>query len=61
MLTGFIIIIAGVLIALHPPFLSLIVSALLIMVGALMLTSAWHRRRLARHSGESIIQMILRY
>ena len=53
MLAGFIIIIAGVLIALHPPFL--------IMVGALMLTSAWHRRRLARHSGESIIQMILRY
>ncbi|SVE01433.1 uncharacterized protein METZ01_LOCUS454287 [marine metagenome] len=61
MLTGFIIIIAGVLIALYPPFLPLIVSVLLIMVGALILISAWHRRRLARHSGESIIQMILRY
>ena len=51
MLAGFIIIIAGVL----------IVSVLLIMVGALIFASAWHRRRLARHSGESIIQMILRY
>ena len=46
MLAGFIIIIAGVLIALHPPFLSLIVSVLLIMVGALIFASAWHRRRL---------------
>ncbi len=61
MLAGLIIIIVGVLIALYPPFLSLIVSALLIVIGGLIVASAWHRRRLARHSGESLIQMILRY
>jgi|TARA_B100001123_G_scaffold448924_1_gene612040 purine-cytosine permease-like protein len=61
MLAGLIIIIAGVFIALYPPFLSLIVSVLLIVIGVLIVASAWHRRRLARHSGESLIRMILRY
>ena len=61
MLAGLIIIIVGVLLALYTPFLSLIVSALLIVIVWLIVARAWHRRRLARHSGESLIQMILRY
>ena len=52
---------AGFLIALFPPLLAMVVSVLLILTGALVFASAWHRRRLARHSGDSLIELILRY
>ena len=39
----------------------MVVSVLLILTGALVFASAWHSRRLARHSGDSLIELILRY
>ena len=61
MLTGILICAAGVLIALYPPLFAIVVSVLLIVTGALIFASSWHRRRLARYSGESLIEQILRY
>ena len=61
MLVGILMFAAGILIAIYPPLFALVVSVLLILTGALVFASAWHRRRLARHSGDSLIELILRY
>jgi len=61
MLAGILICTAGVLIAVYPPLFAMVVSVLLILTGALVFASAWHSRRLARHSGDSLIELILRY
>ena len=61
MLAGILICTAGILIALYPPLFAMVVSVLLIVTGALIFASAWYRRRLARYSGDSLIELILRY
>lgn len=61
MLAGILICAAGILIALYPPLFAIVVSVLLIVAGALVFASAWYRRRLARYSGDSLIELILRY
>ena len=61
MLAGILICAVGILVALYPPLFVMVVSGLFIVIGALVFASAWHRRRLARYSGESLIEVILRY
>ena len=61
MLAGILICGAGILIAVYPPLFAMVVSVLFILTGALVFASAWHRRRLARYSGDSLIELILRY
>ncbi len=61
MLAGILIFAAGILIAIYPPLFAMVVSVLLILTGALVFASAWHRCRLARYSGDSLIELILRY
>ena len=61
MIAGILICAAGLLIALYPPLFAMVVSGLLIVTGGLIFASAWHRRRLARYSGDSLIELILRY
>ena len=54
MLAGILICAAGILIAVYPPLFVMVVSALLILTGALVFASA-------RHSGDSLIELILHY
>ena len=61
MIAGILICAAGLLIALYPPLFVMVVSGLLIVTGGLVFASAWYRRRLARYSGDSLIDLILRY
>ena len=61
MIAGILICAAGLLIALYPPLFVMVVSGLLIVTGGLVFASAWYRRRLARFSGDSLIEQILRY
>ena len=61
MLAGILICAAGILIAVYPPLFAMVMSVLLICSGALVFASSWHRRRLARYSGDSLIELILRY
>ena len=61
MLAGILICATGLLIALYPPLFAMVVSVLLIVTGGLVFASAWYRRRLARYSGDSLIELILRY
>ena len=61
MLVGILMFAAGILIAIYPPLFAMVGSVLLILTGALVFASAWHSRRLARHRGDSLIELILRY
>ena len=61
MIAGILICAAGLLIALYPPLFVMVVSGLLIVTGGLVFASAWYRRLLARYSGDSLIELILRY
>ena len=61
MLTEIILIVAGLLIALYPPLLSLIVATVLILFGVLVLMSAYYHRKLQRQGDNPIIELILRY
>ena len=57
MLGAIILILAGLLIALYPPLLSLIVASLLILVGVLVLVVAIQNRRLARSYRNPIVRV----
>ena len=61
MLTGIVLLLAGILIALYPPLLSIIVASVLIALGLLLAVSAWYHRRRHRGGDNPIIELILRY
>jgi len=61
MLTGIVLLLAGILIALYPPLLSIIVASVLIALGLLLAVSAWYHRRRRRGGDNPIIELILRY
>ncbi len=61
MLAGTILIVAGILIAIFPKLLSIIVATVLILSGALTLAVAYYDRKLRRRSTNPAIEFILRY
>lgn len=61
MIAGIILIIAGILIAVYPPLLSLIVAFLFILVGVVVVTAAWHYRRSNRHSDNPVVDVIFKF
>ncbi|MBD3271251.1 MAG: DUF3096 domain-containing protein [Elusimicrobia bacterium] len=60
MIIGFFFIIAGVLIALFPPLLSFIVSALLILTGIYSIYIGYYLRKSARKFDEPFIDFFFR-
>ena len=58
---GFILILAGVLIALYPPLLSIIVASLLILSGVLLMFISYSYRKLARSSQDPVARFFLRF
>jgi len=60
MLTGFILIVAGLLIAIYPPLLSFVFAAFLILFGLFILLAAYHHRKLAKRFDNPTIDFILR-
>lgn len=61
MLTGIILIIAGLLIAAYPPLLAWVVAVVLISIGILVLASAHYHRKYASHADNPVIEFIFRY
>ncbi len=61
MVAGIVLIVAGLLIAIHPPLLAWIVALVLVAVGALVLSSAYYHRKYARHADNPVIELIFRY
>lgn len=60
MLGGIILIIAGILIAIYPPLLSIIVAILLIFMGVIVMAIAYHNRKLRRHYDNPVIELFFR-
>jgi uncharacterized membrane protein HdeD (DUF308 family) len=61
MLAGIILIVAGILIAVFPQLLSLVVSAVLILAGILVLAAAYNERKTERRYGNPVIELFLRF
>lgn len=60
MLTGIILIVAGLLIAIYPPLLSLIVAFVLMALGVMVLLMAYYHRKLDRHEENPVVDIIFR-
>lgn len=61
MVTGIVLILAGVLLVLYPPLLSIIVAAFLIVAGALVISVARWNRKYERHFDNPTVELFFRY
>ena len=61
MIIGIVLIVAGILIALYPPLLSLIVASLLIVVGIVFLTISYRFKKMKRNTPNPYINFFMRY
>ena len=60
MLGGIILIVAGILIVIYPPLLSLIVATFLIILGLIIVSIAYHNRKIRRHYDNPVIELFFR-
>lgn len=60
MITGVLLILAGILIAVYPPLLSLIVAAFLILLGILVLLAARDYRRNRGERRARVVELLFR-
>ena len=61
MVTGIVLILAGVLLVIYPPLLSIIVAAFLIVTGALVISVARWNRKYQRHFDNPTVELFFRY
>lgn len=61
MIVGIFFIIAGMLIALYPPLLSIIVAGLLILIGVLLTTISYRFKKMDRHFSDPFADFFIRF
>ena len=61
MMTGFFFVLAGILIAIHPQILVIMISGTLIMFGLGIMIASWQFRRFHRQSSSRFMKWIIRY
>ena len=61
MITGFLFFFAGILIAVYPQLLSLIVASFLMVVGLFIILASIYYKRLSRNSENPFIDFIFRF
>ncbi|MGI9304895.1 MAG: hypothetical protein ACR2RB_19645 [Gammaproteobacteria bacterium] len=61
MLGGFVLIVAGILIALYPPLLSIIVAVLFVLLGAIVMSIAYYDKKLRRSYDNPVVGLFLRF
>ena len=61
MLGAIILIVSGILIALYPPLLSLIVASLFIVTGILVLIIAYQNRKISQQFGNPIVRVFFSF
>ena len=61
MFTGIVFIIAGILLVVYPPLLSIIVAAFLIFVGVMVLSVARYNRKYQRHFENPTVEFFFKY
>ena len=61
MVAGIVLIVAGVLLVVYPPLLSLVVAAILIGAGAMVISIAHYNRKYHRHYENPTVEFLFRY
>jgi uncharacterized membrane protein HdeD (DUF308 family) len=61
MLVGIIFIIAGILLVVYPPLLSIVVAAFLIFAGVMAISIARYNRKYQRHFENPTVEFFFRY
>ena len=61
MVVGIIFIIVGILIAAYPQLLSIIVAALLIMIGATLASMSYHFKKAKKEADNPFVDFFIRY
>ena len=60
MIGGLLLVAAGILIALFPPLLSIIVAIILILMGSMVVAIAYHNRKLRKHYENPVVELFFR-
>jgi len=60
MIAGIVLILAGILLVVYPPLLSIIVAAFLIMSGFMVISIARYNRRLEKHFDNPAVDIFFR-
>ena len=61
MAAGIVLIIAGVLLVIYPPLLSLVVAGFLILAGIMVISIARYNRKYHRHYDNPTLEFFFRY
>jgi len=61
MLVGIIFIVVGILIAAYPQLLSVIVAALLILIGITLLSVSYHLKKMKRETDNPFVDFFIRF
>jgi hypothetical protein len=61
MIGGVFLIVAGILIVMYPPLLSIIVAVLLIALGTTVVAIGYHNRKLRQHYDNPVIELFFRF
>jgi len=61
MLAGIILVLAGILLIVYPPLLSVVVAMFLILAGAMSITVGYYHRKQRRHFKNPAVDFYFRY
>lgn len=61
MFLGVIFILAGILIAIYPPLLSIIVAGVLILIGVSLLSISYHYKKMSKHFENPWMDFFIRF
>jgi len=61
MLLGIVLLVAGVLIAIYPPFLSLVVAVILIFAGISLILISYHYKKMSKHIDNPFVDFFFRF
>ena len=61
MLLGIMFILAGILIAVYPPLLSLVVAGILILIGISLISISYHYKRMSKHVDNPLVDFFIRF
>lgn len=61
MLLGVMFILAGILIAIYPPLLSIIVAGLLILLGLGLISISYHYKKASKHFENPFVDFFIRF
>lgn len=61
MMTGFVFVLAGLVVLFYPQVLILMISGVFIVIGLGIMITSWQFRRLRKQSGSTFMNWIIRY